>query len=70
MRFLIDVFFIDSKNRVVDLFENLEPISLNPKTWRIYKPSKPVKHVLELMAGTIKNKKILEGDFLTFLKST
>jgi uncharacterized membrane protein (UPF0127 family) len=52
MRFPIDVLFLDSKKRVVDVFENVPPLSLHPRTWKVYRPSRPVKWILELSSGT------------------
>ena len=66
MRFPIDLVFIDSLKRVVSVVEDIKPINLNPDTWKIYYPSKPIKYVLELPAGTIKRKGIKTGDRLTF----
>jgi uncharacterized membrane protein (UPF0127 family) len=66
MRFGIDLVFIDSKKTVVGVFENLKPVSFNPVTWRVYKPSKPAKWVLELPAGTIGKTKTSKGDKLSF----
>lgn len=54
-RFSIDLVFLDSERRVVDIFEGIKPISWNPKTWRIYRPSKPVKYALELPEGEVRN---------------
>jgi len=57
MRFPIDLVFIDSEKRVVDVFEGIKPVSWNPRTWKIYKPRKPVKYALELPEGSVKNAK-------------
>ncbi|MBM3309408.1 MAG: hypothetical protein FJY77_04060 [Candidatus Altiarchaeales archaeon] len=49
MRFPIDVIWADSKMNVVDLQENVQPFNpLKPSTWRIYKPEKPARYVIEL----------------------
>lgn len=66
MRFEIDLVFIDSGKRVVDIFENLKPISLNPIAWKVYKPTKPVKWVLELKSGRIRKTKTSVQDNLFF----
>ena len=46
MRFPIDVVFIDGKNKVVGLCQNLLPWRLSPLYWK-------AKFVIELSAGTI-----------------
>ena len=61
MRFRIDIVFLDSERRVVDFFENARPVSLNPRSWRIYKPRRPARYALELPAGSIRKMGISEG---------
>lgn len=58
MRFPIDVLWINSENRVVDMHENFKP-------WRppVY-PMKKSAKVLELNAGVIKKTRTTEGDIL------
>lgn len=46
VRYPIKMIFIDGNKTIIDIKE-AEPISLNPKTWKIYKPEKPCKYVLE-----------------------
>lgn len=61
----IDVIWVDSAKKVVDLKENVLPFNpLKPETWRIYKPKKPAKYVVELSVGEIRNTKV--GDTLDF----
>ena len=62
----IDLIFIDSRKKVVDTFEDIKPVGINPGTWRVYKPSKPAKWVLELPAGRIKKTKTSVRDNLFF----
>lgn len=50
MRFPLDLIFLDEKMQVVDAKANIPPVSLNPRTWKIYKPRKPAKYVLEISA--------------------
>lgn len=64
MRFPIDLVFIDPEKRVVDFFENVKPFGINPKTWKVYKPGKPAKWVLELKSGRIKETRTSLGDKL------
>ena len=59
VRYPIKIIFIDSKKRVVDI-KNAVPITMNPKTWKAYSPSKKCKYILE----TPFNLKIKVGDKL------
>ena len=53
MRFPLDLIFLDEKMQVVDAVHNTPPVSLlKPKTWKIYKPRKPAKYVMEISAKT------------------
>ncbi|MEM5778128.1 MAG: DUF192 domain-containing protein [Candidatus Aenigmatarchaeota archaeon] len=45
VRYPIKIIFIN-KGKVVDI-KSAVPITLNPKTWKIYKPKKLCKYVLE-----------------------
>jgi len=58
-RYPIKMIFIDKNKNVIDIKEG-KPLSFNPKTWRIYKPKKPCKYILE----TPFNLKIKIGDKL------
>lgn len=64
MRFHIDLIFISSEKRIVGIERELKPISLNPKTWKIYFPKKKAKYALELNAGCAEG--LNEGDLLDF----
>jgi uncharacterized membrane protein (UPF0127 family) len=66
MRFPIDLVFIDSRKRVVDVFESIMPVGMNPATWRVYSPSRPVKWVLELKAGRANETRTKKGDRISF----
>ncbi len=65
MRFPIDAIFLDSRKRVVKIHENIQPMSLNPKTWKIYH-SKPVKYIIEMNAFSVKTTKTETGDIIEF----
>ncbi len=65
MQYPIDVLWLDSKMKVVDLRKNIHP--LNPllrDTWRIYKPRTPAKYVIELGKENITKTEI--GDEIEF----
>ena len=66
MRFPIDLVFIDAKKLVVDTFEYFLPMGWNPKTWKVYKPKKACRYVLEIRAGEVEKRKIEVGDLLEF----
>lgn len=64
MRFPIDIVFIDSRKRVVDVKKGIKPFSVNPKTWRVFYPSKSAKYILELNKG--ESQGLRNGDLLSF----
>ena len=66
MRFPIDLVYLDSGKRVIDVFENIRPVSLNPRTWKVYYPKQPAKYILELRQGTVKETGTEIGDVLEF----
>jgi uncharacterized membrane protein (UPF0127 family) len=66
MRFPIDIVFIDRDKRIVDIKHSVRPMGKNPKTWRIYRPSKPSRYVLEVNSGLAKKTKTKTGDLLDF----
>jgi len=66
MRFPIDLIFLDSEKRVVTIYENIKPLSLDPRTWKIYWPEKRVKYAFETEAGWVKQQSVVPGDFLSF----
>jgi uncharacterized membrane protein (UPF0127 family) len=54
MKFPIDVVWVDSGMNVVDLKESIQPFNpLKPNTWRVYKPEKPARYVIELSEGKL-----------------
>ena len=66
MKFSIDLIFIDKNKKIVDIIEDAEPITFNPKTWKIYGPNKKCKYILEIESGLVKRKKFTVGDRLRF----
>ncbi len=65
MRFPIDIVFISARGRVVHVVEDAPPVSLNPSTWRIYYPPRPVRFVLEVPAGTAGRLGLSPGERVT-----
>lgn len=40
------LYFLDSDKNVIEI-QKAEPWSLNPKTWKLYRPDKPYRYLLE-----------------------
>jgi uncharacterized protein len=57
MRFEIDVLFVNKKNEIVALYENVKP-------WRILPIHLTSYYVIELPAGTIPKNNISKGDII------
>jgi hypothetical protein len=66
MRFPIDIIFIDSRKRIVDIKHSAKPMGKNPMTWRVYRPRRPCKYVLETTAGLANETGTKKGDVLKF----
>lgn len=64
MRFPIDLVFLDAQKTVVTIYDNIPPLTLDPRSWRIYRPKRPAKYALELPAGWLKDNPLTEGDTL------
>ncbi|MBC7101350.1 MAG: DUF192 domain-containing protein [Methanobacteriales archaeon] len=60
MRIPLDVIFLDSEKRVVDL------ATLKP--WQIYIPKKPAKYIIELPQGSIEDSGTRIGDIMEFYR--
>lgn len=67
MKFPIDVLWLDSGMRVVDIKKSILPFNILKRgTWRIYRPEKPAKYVIELGKGNIGDME--KGDEIVFLQ--
>lgn len=55
------LYFLDGEKRVVDV-QRAEPWGWNPKTWRLYRPEKKSKYLLE----SFENLELEEGETLEF----
>ena len=62
MNFSIDIIWIGSHKRVVDITENLAPETFP----EVFKPKAPVQYVLEVNAGWAKDHNIAIGDKVLF----
>lgn len=60
MRFPIDVLFLNSEKRIVDLVQGLRPWVLN------YTPKKPAKFIIEIPAGSGEKFKLKLGEKVCF----
>ena len=67
MRFSIDIIYIDSSKRVVDIKEGCPPLRLlNPFTWKVFCPKESARYVLETEAGLARSTGTKAGDVLGF----
>ncbi len=65
MRYSIDVVWVDSEKKVVDVRKNIPPLGLlRPATWRTYAPKKAAKYVIELGRGCAEGTET--GDEISF----
>jgi uncharacterized membrane protein (UPF0127 family) len=62
MRFPIDIIWLDKNLRVVDIVQNAS----HKTPWRLYKPRKKAKYVLEVNSGFVKYNKIGIGSKCEF----
>ena len=44
----LDLIFINKNKTVVNIIKNTRPITLNPKTWKLYNSRNKFKYLLEL----------------------
>ncbi len=63
MRYPIKIVFIDKNKKVISV-QKAVPLSLNPASWKIYRPEERCKYVLEL--GRDINKKFEIGNKLSW----
>ena len=61
MQFPIDIFFIHN-NRIVTLFENVQPPTPQTGDIPLYKPDEPASAVIETSAGLAKKYNLKVGD--------
>jgi len=64
MRMSIDCIYLDAEYRVVSLKRDVPPLSLHPRTWRQYRPSRPCMYILEVEAGLVEDVGVERGDDL------
>jgi len=57
----LNLYFLDSDKQVVDTYL-AEPWTLNPRTWRLYRPNKDSKYLLE----SFEDLDLEEGDSVDF----
>lgn len=66
MRFPIDLIFLDFDKQIVEIRKNIKPVSLNPRTWKVYYPDVPAKYILEINSGVARKTGTEIGDILDF----
>lgn len=59
MKFPIDVVFLDKRNKVIKIIENIQPWKISPIVFK-------AQSVLELSSGTVSKKNIKIDDILDF----
>jgi uncharacterized membrane protein (UPF0127 family) len=60
MKFPIDIVFYDKDGKFINIARGAKPISMNPETWKIYKPEKPCKYILEMGCNVKYREKIVK----------
>lgn len=68
MKYPLDLIFLDSEKRVAEIIKNIPPLTLDPRTWKIYHPKNVARYVLEIEAEAINAQRynITVGDQLEF----
>ena len=64
MRFSVDMIFLDKYKKIMGLEKSVKPFDYDPTTWKIVKPIKKCKYVLEINANEINRKSIKIGNKL------
>lgn len=57
----LNLYFLNSQKEVIEVIE-AEPWTLDPRTWRLYRPSRPAKFLLE----SFEDLDLEEGDKIDF----
>ena len=60
----IDIIFIGRNNKIMKIVENAQPMTLNPKTWKIFFSGNGCRYVLETESGFAKKNKVRIGQKL------
>ncbi len=66
MRFPLDLAFIDREKEIVSIKRDIRPMNLDPSTWKIYRPHRMCKYVLEVESGLLDEKGFERGQKLAF----
>lgn len=62
MKISLDILWLDSEKRIVDLKENIPACAQDPCT--VYEPARPAAYVLELRAGAVSKTGLKAGDMM------
>ena len=68
MRYPLDMIFIDKQKKITEIKKDIPPLTLDPRTWKIYSPRQRTKYVLELEAKKAHDFDPDPGDTLEFHK--
>ncbi len=71
MKYTLVIAFVRENGEVAGVVENAPPLSLDPRTWKIYYPPSPVRYVLELDKRVVEKTRfeVKEGDVLKFVET-
>lgn len=64
MRYPLDLIFLDSEKHVAEIIKNVPPLTLDPRTWKIYHPKIVARYILEVQTGDSRHYAV--GDLLEF----
>lgn len=63
----LEIAFIDEDMQIAEI-HGAHPVTLDPDTWRTYRPEKPAKYVLEVEKGMLAEKGVEQGNRVAFLE--
>jgi len=66
MRYSLDVAFLDEGREIVSIRKDVPPAGLHPSTWKVYRPPKMCRYILEVESGLLDEKGFERGDRVTF----
>ncbi|RLG14392.1 MAG: hypothetical protein DRN66_02120 [Candidatus Nanohalarchaeota archaeon] len=66
MKYPLDLIFIDETFKIIDITENVLPLTFNPKTWKTYFPKEKCRYILEVESGIVKSTGLMIGAVAEF----
>lgn len=61
----LDLAFLDADQRIIDI-QRADPLTLDPRTWRLYAPDDPYRYLIEVEAGLLDARDFQTGDRIAF----